>query len=228
MQGKSVNKQQGPDEPNDHAIAHLWVRWEFPQGLNGPMTMPLQIYRPRQFHKTSDGMNPASVCEVTGSTKIWVPDRNSHKGLMDHWPCHCTLGTKMVPCRAWKSLNQSSSCVVTMSARIWLPDRNALPQTGQWPYHCSSTGQDSSIELEIIWIGPVVVGLQCLQDPDGQMGGRMDEDHFIVPLTFLQKVGGNFFYRIGSPTWKQRNSQWSCYYCKRVVIVFVFIFQFLK
>ena len=34
---------------------------------------------------------------------------------------------------------------------------------GQWLCCCSSMGQDGSVELEMAWIGPAVVDLQCLQ-----------------------------------------------------------------
>ena len=53
----------------------------------GPMAMPLHIYGPRRFHKTWD---QSSSCGITASAGIWVPHRNSSKGLMGRWPCRCT------------------------------------------------------------------------------------------------------------------------------------------
>ena len=53
---------------------HLWQIWQVfgpwtsPYGANGQMAMTVHNYRPRQFHRTSNGENPSS-----GYTKIWVP-----------------------------------------------------------------------------------------------------------------------------------------------------------
>ena len=46
---------------------------------------------------------------------------------------------------------------------------------GNWPWHCTSTGQGGSNGLELKWIGPLVAQLWHLQVLDGGTDGRTDE-----------------------------------------------------
>ena len=62
---------------------------------------------------------------------------------------------------------------------------------GKWPCHWTSTGQESSIKLEIEQISPAVVELMHLQSPNGWMDRWTGRDQFIVPLTLLWKDGDN-------------------------------------
>ena len=39
-----------------------------------------------------------------------------------------------------------------------------MARMGKWPWRCTSTGQDSSNELDLEWIFPVVAEFQCPQD----------------------------------------------------------------
>ena len=41
-------------------IWQVFGPWASPYGANGEMTMTVHIYRPRQFHRTSNGENPSS------------------------------------------------------------------------------------------------------------------------------------------------------------------------
>ena len=52
---------------------------------------PPETYGPRRFNGTWDQANQSSSCRFTASARIWVPDRNSQKGLMGQWPCRCTF-----------------------------------------------------------------------------------------------------------------------------------------
>ena len=44
--------------------------WASPYGANGQMTMTVHNYRPRQFHRTSNGENPSSSYRDMGSTSL--------------------------------------------------------------------------------------------------------------------------------------------------------------
>ena len=56
---------------------------------------------------------------------------------------------------------------------------------GKWPWRCTFRGWDSSNELDLQWIGPVVAELWA-----GRMDGRTEGDHSIVPLFIFVKGGG--------------------------------------
>ena len=46
--------------PNLWQIWHVFDPWASPYGANGQTTMAVHIYRPIQFHRTSNGENPSS------------------------------------------------------------------------------------------------------------------------------------------------------------------------
>ena len=46
--------------PNLCQIWQIFGPWASPYGANGQMTMTLHNYRPRQFHRTSNGENPVT------------------------------------------------------------------------------------------------------------------------------------------------------------------------
>ena len=55
---------------------NLWLIWQVfgpwasPYGANGHMTVTVHTYRPRQFHRTSNGENPSSGYRDTGSASL--------------------------------------------------------------------------------------------------------------------------------------------------------------
>ena len=59
-------------------------------GANGQMTITVHNYRPRQFHRTSNGENPSSGCRDMGSENYrhFRTDTGDHKvtnGQTDRW-----------------------------------------------------------------------------------------------------------------------------------------------
>ena len=56
--------------------SNLWQIWQVfgpwasPYGANGHMTMTVHTYRPRQFHRTSNGENPSSGYRDMGSASL--------------------------------------------------------------------------------------------------------------------------------------------------------------
>ena len=56
--------------PNLWQIWQVFGPWASPYGANGHMTMTVHTYRPRQFHKTSNGENPLSGYRDTGSASL--------------------------------------------------------------------------------------------------------------------------------------------------------------
>ena len=56
--------------PNLWQIWQVFGPWASPYGANGHMTMTVHTYRPRQFHRTSNGENPSSGCRDMGSASL--------------------------------------------------------------------------------------------------------------------------------------------------------------
>ena len=53
--------------PNLWQIWQVFGPWASPYGANGQMSMTVHNYRPRQFHRTSNGENPSSGYRDMGS-----------------------------------------------------------------------------------------------------------------------------------------------------------------
>ena len=51
-------------------IWQVFGPWASPYGANGQMTMTVHNYRPRQFHRTSNGENPSSSYRDMGSASL--------------------------------------------------------------------------------------------------------------------------------------------------------------
>ena len=56
--------------PNLCQIWQVFGPWASPNGANGQMTMMVHDYRPRQFHRTSNGENPSSGYRDMGSASL--------------------------------------------------------------------------------------------------------------------------------------------------------------
>ena len=56
--------------PNLWQIWQVFGPWASPYGANGHMTMTVHTYRPRQFHRTSNGENPSSGYRAMGSASL--------------------------------------------------------------------------------------------------------------------------------------------------------------
>ena len=56
--------------PNMWHIWQVFGPWASPYGANGQMIMTAHNYRPRQFHRTSNGDNPSSGYRDTGSASL--------------------------------------------------------------------------------------------------------------------------------------------------------------
>ena len=56
--------------PNLCQIWQVFGLWVSPYGANGQMTIPVHNYRPRQFHRTSNGGNPSRGYRNMGSESL--------------------------------------------------------------------------------------------------------------------------------------------------------------
>ena len=56
--------------PNLWQIWQVFGPWASPYGANGRMSMTVHNYRPRQFHRTSNGENPSSGYRDMGSASL--------------------------------------------------------------------------------------------------------------------------------------------------------------
>ena len=57
-------------EPNLWQIWQVFGPWARPHGTNGQMTMKVHNYRPRRFHRTSNGENPSNSYRDMGSASL--------------------------------------------------------------------------------------------------------------------------------------------------------------
>ena len=56
--------------PNLWQIWQVFGPWASPYGANGQMSMTVHNYRPRRFHRTSNGENPSSGYRDMGSASL--------------------------------------------------------------------------------------------------------------------------------------------------------------
>ena len=56
--------------PNLSQIWQVFGPWASPYGANGQITMTVHNYRPREFHRTSNGENPSSGYRDMGSASL--------------------------------------------------------------------------------------------------------------------------------------------------------------
>ena len=56
--------------PNLWQIWQVFSPWASPYGANGQMSITVHNYRPRQFHRTSNGENPSSGYRDMGSASL--------------------------------------------------------------------------------------------------------------------------------------------------------------
>ena len=76
---------------------NVGTRLELLEEPDGIMIMSFHIYGPGRFHKTWDIAKWPSVCGVTVSARIWVPDGNSQNSHRINHNWVARLRTKMVP-----------------------------------------------------------------------------------------------------------------------------------
>ena len=157
------------------------------------MTRTLHMYRARQFQRTRFGVNRPIPCRVPASARFQEP--LSHQWacpLYPHGVAH--RQPKTVPNDLiWSELAQwlqSSSiskipeALITVSRSLYYTHGHAhVALMDKWPWRCTSRGWDSSNELDLEWIGPVVAELWARQTD----GWRP----FHSPPFFLGKGGGN-------------------------------------
>ena len=67
--------------PNLWQIWQVFGPWASPYWANGQMTMTVHNYRPRKFHRTSNGENPSSSYRDMGSTSLAAARPAAH---LDH------------------------------------------------------------------------------------------------------------------------------------------------
>ena len=64
------DKRSTKSGPNLCQIWQVFGPWASPYGANGQMTMTVHNYRPRQFHRTSNGENPSCGYRDKGSASL--------------------------------------------------------------------------------------------------------------------------------------------------------------
>ena len=103
----------------------------------GQMTLMLHDYRSRQFHRTSNGINPSSGFKDMGSAKsgpsaAWfdkfLAHGQAHMGQMGKWLWQCTT----------RGLDNSTELRMEKTRQavteIWVPQVWQLPARPPWPW----------------------------------------------------------------------------------------------
>ena len=117
--------------PNLWQIWQVFGPWASPYGANGQITMTVHNYRPRQFHRTSNGENPSSGYRDMGSASLaaarppepWWQYPSSPKG----W------GVKII---IENDCFTDSTCICILRVQVPVPDffgQTCLPQTRPKP-----------------------------------------------------------------------------------------------
>ena len=107
--------------PNLWQIWQVFGPWASPYGANGHMTMTVHTYRPRQFHRTSNGENPSSGYRDMGSASLaaarpaarppgpWrqYPSSPEGWGVKRNWPqpCHPVFNLGFWNCESQGHIN---------------------------------------------------------------------------------------------------------------------------
>ena len=126
----------------------------------GQMRMVLHNYRPRQFHRTSNGVNPSSGFKDMGSAKsgpyaAWFDEflANGANGKIT-MTLHNNRSRQVH--ETLNGVNPSSSLRDMQSkmsgpnlCQIWQVFGAHMGQIGKWPRQCTSTGVDNSKELQM-------------------------------------------------------------------------------
>ena len=138
----------------------LLCPWAHPCGPNGHMTMVLYIYRPRWFQWTKIQVSLPSSCWVPASARF-------QECLLHPWAHPCgpdglmTTTLHIYRPRWFNELRLERICPVVVEFRWPQSSESAyyacghvhMAPIGIWQWHCTSTGQDSSNELDFIAMG---------------------------------------------------------------------------
>ena len=78
--------------PNLWQIWQVFGPWASPYGANGQITMTVHNYRPRQFHRTSNGENPSSGYRDMGSASLAAARPPAHPPIATKTVTKATTG----------------------------------------------------------------------------------------------------------------------------------------
>ena len=131
-----------PPWANDHDVAHLQVK-----------TVTMNLI----WIKSSQWLLSFSICKIPGAIIMPMGMPILPSWANDHDIAH--IQAKTVPMNLiWSEsaqwLRHSSICKIP----------GALTMPIMLPWRCTSTGQDSSKQVNLEWIGPVVAEFWCPQD----------------------------------------------------------------
>ena len=153
-----------------HNLWQIWQvfgPWTSPYGANAQMTMTVHNYRPRQFHRTSNGENPSSGYKVP---QVWQPPARP-PDCDDNTPPARKYNVIKVSNPTWlrtqKSCGRTSPFVVRQDSkwpRSCVRDRKT-PSAQAWlcTPHCSVDGVRSTwLNFRLTKLAWVHEGYYCL------------------------------------------------------------------
>ena len=123
--------------PNLCQIWQVFGPWARPYGANGQMTMTVHNYRPRQFHRTSNGENPSRGYRDMGSASLAAarpparPDRDDNTPpALWTFKDDCKNFTN-ITMKSWSYQSIRLTGYTTLSIHIlFVPCQSALPFLG--------------------------------------------------------------------------------------------------
>ena len=158
----------GPPIPEIQHFQNLTLKI---QG-QGQMTMMLQNFRSRQFHRTSNGINPSSGfrdmssaesdpsaawCDVFGS---WASPYGANGQIKLHnyryRQVYETLNGVNLPSGSRDMRSAKSGSNLWQIWQVLAHGQVYMGQMGKWPWQCTTTGLDNSTELWTEKISPTV------------------------------------------------------------------------
>ena len=122
--------------PNLWQIWQVFGPWASPYGANGHMSMTVHNYRPRQFHRASNGENPSSGYRDMGSASLAAarptarpparPDRDDNTPPARRAEGWKALNSLIETQGIWEQQTSSKSFYVPIVCLL-------LKNKGQWP-----------------------------------------------------------------------------------------------
>ena len=133
--------------PNLCQIWQVFGPWASPYWANGRMTMTVHNYRPRQFHRTSNGENPSSSYRDMGSASL-AAGRPPARTVMGEWPWQCTT-TGLDYSTELRTVKIHQAVTEIWVPQVWQP---AARPPGPWRQYPSSPEGWGVKSILVEWI----------------------------------------------------------------------------
>ena len=141
------DKRSAKSGPNLCQIWQVFGPWASPYGANGQMTITVHNYRPRQFHRTSNGENPSSSYRDMGSASLAAarpPGPWQYPSSPEGWGVKMTSSCETNE-NFIKTISIKMATSSTGSLKIWL-------RLGQFYFRVNLFLDRQGITVSVPWI----------------------------------------------------------------------------